>query len=630
MISNETVRLILETAQTEDVVSEFVTLKKRGANLLGLCPFHHEKTPSFTVSPAKNLYKCFGCGKGGDAVSFLREHEQMSFEDALRWLAEKYNIPIEERDQTPEEALAADEAERLHGLMSYVTQFYHEQLNTETGHKIGVAYFRERGLEQRTIDRFELGYAPRGALLASELEKFNYDIGWLQSVGLLNKGGMDFFGDRVLFPIHSLSGKHIALAGRQLRSDHGPKYLNSPESPIYNKSRVLYAMHLAKGEIRKKDKCYLVEGYMDVLTLHQNGITNVVATSGTALTTQHAALLKRFTENVTLLFDGDQAGINAAIKGVEIMLDAGINVRIVMLPDAKDPDSFMREQGHDAFQAFISDHEQDFLLFLAELRLKDVSTDPVKRTEFVHHIIRLLSHVEDPIKQGAYLQELHRLTQIDTLRLDDVLSQAIQQRNNEKKRRSSTTTEEKSPRPHTPGDSEKTEDYPQEKEVLRIIFQGGEQTLAQAANITVHDFILEQLRDIPSFIHPLYDRIYSDLLANQDQPFSIQYYITHPDHEIRELVNLLRNDTIHISDNWSEMWQVHLQTQPPPEENFYKDSLQATLQLKLARLQMMAAENAKVLQSTSDEDTLNHHLAIQKKLIELRHELSVELGRHIM
>lgn len=628
MIPQDTVREILDTARVEEVVADYVNLKRSGSNLLGLCPFHDEKTPSFSVSPSKNIYKCFGCGKSGDAVGFIMEHEQYSFVEALRNLADRYNITIEEREMTPAEVEKMDKAESLQGILKFAAEYYHKALtSSREGRAIGYSYFQERGLLDKTIDEFGLGYAGADESLSAQLRKMGYEDAILREAGLINKRGDDFFRDRVMFPIHNLSGKPIALAGRVLGQGFGPKYLNSPESAIYVKNKVLYGMHLAKSHIRKSDRCYLVEGYTDVISLYQNGFKNVVASSGTSLTPNQVNLIKRFCSNVTILYDGDQAGIKAALRGVELMLQADLNVYIVLFPEGMDPDSYVNEVGHDEFQKYIQENEKDFILFQADLQLKSVRNDPVKKAAFVNSIIKTIASIEDAVKRSAYVQELSLQANMSEEVIVTELNKVIKKRLWNERKKSATP-----PPPETEEQVESsqkqdidTELYPKEREVLRVMLNGGHTVLTQLAEITVRDFILEQLKDVDEFLHPLYDKLYQDIRINSEEEWDVSKYKNHDDEQIKALAIELLSQGIEISENWVNRWDIHLQTQPDPEDNYYNDSLQATLRLKLDRLQLLSRENIKMLESLEDSEEIEKHLLMQEKIIEMKKELSNQL-----
>jgi len=633
VIPKDTVREIMETARVEEVVADFVNLKRSGSSMQGLCPFHDEKTPSFSVSPAKNIFKCFGCGRAGDSVGFVMEHEQFSFVEALRYLANKYNITIEERQLTPVEVEEMNRAESLYAMLSFANNYYQRALHkSHEGQAIGYTYFQKRGLLDKTIQEFELGYAGESENLAEQLKKMGYDDDLLREAGLTNKNGRDFFRNRVIFPIHNLSGKPIGLAGRVLGQGGGPKYLNSPESAIYVKNKVLYGMHLAKSHIRKADKCYLVEGYTDVISLYQNGFKNVVASSGTSLTTKQVSLIKRFSSNATLLYDGDAAGIKAAIRGVELMLQADLNVYIVLFPEGKDPDTYVKELGHDGFAKFIEENEKDFILFQADLQLKEVKSDPIKKAEFVNSMIKTIAFIEDAVKRSAYVQELS----IQANMSEDVI---ITELNKQIKKRLWDDRKRKPKAPKAPEvtdinlpskPDEKQEAYPKERDILRILMHGGHVILPKLADISVRDFILEQLKDVPDFIHPLYNKFYQDILENSEDEWSASMYKNHEDDDLRKLAIDLISTDIEISENWEKKWDIHLQTQPMPEENYYLDSLQATLRVKLERVQLISRENIDMLKTLEDEDEINKHLEIQNKLTEMKMELAEQLRAIIL
>lgn len=409
MIPQETVNLILDTARIEDVIGDFVTLKRRGGSYVACCPFHSEKTPSFYVTPSKGIYKCFGCGKAGSAVGFIMEYEHLSYVEALRYLAKKYGIEIVEEDLTPEVLAARQRNESLMLVSEFAGKFFKEQLNTKEGHSIGYAYFRSRGLEDETIEKYGLGWAPKGHKAFTEAaRKEGYKDEYLFETGLCAQredGSLyDRFSDRVMFPIHSVSGRVIAFGGRTLVTDKSvAKYVNSKESEIYVKSRSLYGIYFAKSEISKQDKVYLVEGYLDVLSMHQIGITNTVASSGTSLTVEQIRLMKRFTDNVTIMYDGDSAGIHAALRGIDMVLKEGMNVKIVLLPDGDDPDSFSRKHTLEEVQQFIASHEQDFIGFKTDLLLGDAGDDPLKKANIINEIADTISVIPDMVKRSVYV-----------------------------------------------------------------------------------------------------------------------------------------------------------------------------------------------------------------------------------
>ena len=425
MIPQDTVAKILDAAQIVDVVGDFVTLRRRGANYVACCPFHNEKTPSFSVSPSKGIYKCFGCGKSGTAVGFIMEHETLSYAEALKYLARKYHIEVVEKEETAEEIAARQRSESLLLVNESAHRFFQSSLDTEEGRTVGRAYFRSRGLEDATIAKYGLGWAPsnRQAFVSQAREK-GYKEEYLVDTGLAvryDDGRMaDRFFDRVVFPIHSVSGRVIAFGARTLRTDKTvAKYVNSPETEIYVKSKSLYGIWFAKNEIARRDRCYLVEGYLDVLSMHQLGITNTVASSGTSLTVEQVRLIKKFTDNVTIMYDGDPAGIHAALRGIGLILKEGMNVKVVLLPDGDDPDSYSRKHTLEEVEAFIAEHEQDFIAFKTDLLLGEAGNDPLRRAELINDIADTIALMPDPVKRTVYAQTSAERFDIDSQILFD-------------------------------------------------------------------------------------------------------------------------------------------------------------------------------------------------------------------
>lgn len=441
MIDQPTIDRILDAANIVDVVSEFVTLRKRGVNYVGLCPFHDDKSPSFYVSPAKNICKCFACGEGGTAVHFIMKHEQIGYFDALRFLAKKYNIEIAERELSDEEKRVRSDRESMFIVNAWAQQYFSQMLHEHVeGKTVGMRYFIERGFREDTIRKFQLGYSldQRDALYQQALRK-GYKKEYLEKTGLViayeNGNVNDRFRGRVIFPVHSLSGKVVAFGGRVLKKDEKTaKYVNSPESPIYHKSNELYGIYFAKQAIVKADRCYLVEGYTDVISMHQSGVENVVASSGTALTHGQIRLIHRFTNNITVLYDGDAAGIKAAIRGIDLLLDEGMNVKVVLLPDGEDPDSFARSHSATEFTEFICQHETDFIRFKTKLLLADAGNDPVKRAALIGDIIRTIAIVPDDITRTIYIRECSAMMEIDE---QVVLNQVNKQRLSKNEQKSS-------------------------------------------------------------------------------------------------------------------------------------------------------------------------------------------------
>ena len=415
MIPQETVDLIKDTAQIVDVISDFVTLKRRGGNFVACCPFHNEKTPSFNVSPTRGIYKCFGCGKSGTAIGFIMEYEHLSYVEALRYLANKYHIEVKEEEETAEQIAARQRNESLLLVSDFAGKFFVDQLSTPEGRSIGYQYFKSRGLEDETIAKYKLGWAPRSKKAFTDAAKAaGYKDEYLLETGLCAEYDSDHslhdrFYDRVIFPIHSVSGRVIAFGGRTLLTDKSvAKYVNSKESEIYVKSRSLYGIYYAKTEMARQDKCYLVEGYLDVLSMHQLGITNVVASSGTSLTVEQIRLIKKFTENVTIMYDGDGAGIKAALRGIDMVLKEGMNVKVVLIPDGDDPDSYARKHTLEEVQAFIAANERDFIGFKTDLLLEEAGGDPLKKANLINDIADTIAGIPDAVKRSVYVDETAR------------------------------------------------------------------------------------------------------------------------------------------------------------------------------------------------------------------------------
>ena len=428
MIPQETVQLILDTARVEDVVGDFVTLKRRGSSLWACCPFHNEKTPSFHVEPSRGIYKCFGCGKSGTAVGFVMEYEKLSYTEALKYLARKYHIEVKEKEESAEDIAARQRNESLLAVSEFAFNFYKDQLSTDEGRAVAVQYFHSRGLEDETIAKYGLGWAPKSKnALTEAAKKEGYKDEYLLETGLCAQwdadGSLhDRFYDRVMFPIHSVSGRVIAFGGRTLFTDKTvAKYVNSKESEIYVKSRSLYGIYFAKSAISRADKCYLVEGYLDVLSMHQLGITNVVASSGTSLTVEQIRLIKRFTENVTIMYDGDAAGIHAALRGIDLILKEGMNVKVVLIPDGDDPDSYARKHTLEEVEAFIAANEQDFIAFKADLLLGEAGNDPLKRANLINDIADTVAGIPDAVKRSVYTDSISSKFRIDA----DILTDRI-------------------------------------------------------------------------------------------------------------------------------------------------------------------------------------------------------------
>ena len=544
MIDKQTVQQIFDAVDIVDVVSDFVTLKRRGANYVGLCPFHNEKTPSFYVSRAKGICKCFSCSKGGSAVNFIMEHEQLSYYEALKYLAKKYHIEVKERERTPEEIAAQSERENMLSVNEVACEIFEKNLiDTEEGRSIGLSYFTERGMSEESIKRFHLGYSiDNKNALYKELIKKGFDKKYIFETGLCTEsqygsGGYDRFKGRVMFPVFNVAGKIIAFGGRTLKNDPA-KYVNSPDSEIYKKNRELYGLFQAKHSISKLDKCFLVEGYMDVISMVQAGIENVVASSGTSLTEGQIRLIHRFTENVTVLYDGDSAGIKAAIRGIDMLLAEGLNIKILLLPDGHDPDSFAKSHSSSEFQRYIEENETDFIKFKTGILLKGVENDPIKRSEAIRDLVHTIAVIPVDITRAVYAKECSRYLDIDENLLTREISKEIvkirekeheaRQKQARQEEREKYTVEEQSVSPTVvpkkSAISSQSGLMRFEKPLIRYIAKYGMNILCENDNpeeqeITVFDYIKNELAaDFISFTTPAYAKIF-EMCTNLDMDF---------------------------------------------------------------------------------------------------------------
>ena len=629
------------------MVGDFVNLRRRGANMIGLCPFHNEKTPSFNVNPARNIYKCFGCGRGGDPVNFLMEHEHLSFPESLRWLANKYGIEIEEVELTPEEKEEQQLADSLYIANQFARDFFQEQLfETDRGKSLGLSYFKKRGFREDIIRKFGLGYAPAtGSAFKNAAELAGHKNDMLERAGL-TKNDRDFFRDRVMFAIHNLSGKVIGFGGRILQANvKAPKYINTPETEVYNKSKVLFGAYFAKQAIRREDECILTEGYTDVISLHQAGIENVVASSGTALTTDQIRLIKRYTPNVKILFDGDMAGIRAALRGVDLLLEQDINVKIVLLPDGEDPDSYLQQVGISVFKDYLENKAEDFIFFKANLLLEEAGNDPVKKTALIKDIVASMALIPDPLKRSMYVKECARLFAVDESLLIAEINKIIAN-NLRKHQQQAAAKGDPGPRfsPDAPPASEMVSppepatavgDEFQERDLARILIAAGNQLFEKEGSLTVAQFVIDNIEDvIDNFDSELYQRVVKEcsVLLERGEGPSTEYFLEHETAEIRQLAIDLVSQPYHFSENWFKKWDVVL-NQKDPEENFIEDSNLALKRFRLRKLGRLCQENierVKEFTQNGDTDELMLHLKLQQRLQEIRNDLAKELGTVVL
>ncbi len=639
MIDPKTIQLILDAARIEDVVGEVVNLRRRGANLTGLCPFHNEKTPSFSVSPTKGIFKCFGCGKGGDSVHFVMETEGCSYPEALRTLARKYNVEIEEVVYTKE---VQDEKLRIDALYlvnEFAKNYYTQQLTeTDYGKSVGLAYFRQRGLTPFTIERFGLGFAPPSQNVQTQDDFTRYSIakGYsleiLKQAGVTRAEGRDFFRNRVLFPIHNVSGRVVGFGGRVMDAKLQPKYLNTSETEIYSKSKLLYGIFQAKKSIRQLDECILTEGYLDVISLSQAGIENVVASSGTSLTTEQIQLIKRHTNNIKILYDGDAAGIKAALRGLDMVLEQGLNVRVVLFPQGEDPDSYVQKIGTDQFKTFISQEAKDFILFKTSILLKEANNDPIQKIKVLKDIVESISKIPEPIARSVYIRECSGLLQMSEQILTEEVNK-IKQRQVTAAAANARNTPNNTPSnaPSNPSNSQNSspqnnnsnyydepdfydddtvtnntqaeetpqtlEEY-QERAVAKILVQYGNRILA--SNMPLAHFVLLNIEELMSEFDNLdYKTIFQEclLLANKGELPTAQHFIHHEKKNIRELgVSLLSIDEQFLySENWVKMHEKPLFTQEMPEDNYEKEAINSINHFKWRKMQRVLEKNRREL-----------------------------------
>ncbi len=580
MIDQATIDRITDAAQIQDVVSDYVTLKKRGVNLLGLCPFHGEKTPSFIVSPGKGIFKCFGCGKGGNAVHFIMGHEQISYYEALKFLAKKYNIEVKERELSPEEMTVRNDRESMFLVNEFAQKHFSHTLHHHIdGKAIGLSYFRERGFRDDIVQKFQLGYSldVRDAFTQSAL-KAGYNKEFLVKTGLTFEGENNYVADRfrgrVMFPVHSLSGKVVAFGGRILKKDDKTaKYVNSPESEIYHKSNELYGIYFAKQAIVKQDRCYLVEGYTDVISMHQSGIENVVSSSGTSLTPGQIRLIHRFTENVTVIYDGDAAGIKASIRGIDLLLEEGLNIKVLLLPDGDDPDSFARKHNASDFIEYVNKKSSDFIRFKTNLLLADAGNDPVKRAGLVLDIVSSIAIIPNNIIRGEYVKECSTLLNVDEAMLYhqiNTLKNTEQEKNNNRRQNGAP------PIPNfedmddggegqmaTPSRFEN-----EERNILQVLIKYGDRLFFYSDTenqhpITVGDYIMEELeRDQLLFENRLHAKILEEYKNNfqKDSFVSERFFLHHPIGEISLLTADLISEKYTLSRIHSKVKKVEEDT----------------------------------------------------------------------
>ncbi len=675
MIPADTVQAIRDAARIEEVVGDYVRLRRRGTNLFGLCPFHDEKTPSFSVAPAKGIYKCFGCGAAGDSVRFLMELEHFTYPEALRNLAKRYGIEIQEKEPDPEEKAAYDHRESLFAINEFAAKWFHSQLwESEEGKIAGLSYLRERGFTDELIREFRLGYAPKDwHSFAEAATKEGYKVDYLKELGLLTKNDKptDMFRERVMFPILSASGRTLAFGGRFLvKKERSPKYINSPESLIYSKREVLYGLFQAKQAMIKEDRCYLVEGYTDVLALHQSGVKNVVASSGTSLTTGQIRLIRRFTPQVTLLYDGDPAGIKASFRGIDMLLEEGMQVRVVLFPEGEDPDSFAKNKSSEELKAFLSENEQGFIAFKTQLLVQDAGKDPLKKAEVLKELVQSIALVPDKLTrtllitdcasrmgmdEGSLMSELNGM-----LRRRFKKKQEAQEKEAQKAEASPQAPFPPSPmqevddsKPQAPEEPSGTSDqlslrHRQERELLRLmLLYGNEKVLAHEAGeggeepnpelISVTTFILDEIHaDDLGFSHPTFLRALEEIEAleqEQREADITPLFLRHSHAEIRGIAIDLVSDRHNLSENWEKRYNIATEKE---EDVLRRNVLQSIFRFKLEVVRGLAEKARNELKELSgsgaefnDQEVMQRLREIQN-YVDLTQHFSRELNRVVL
>ncbi len=665
MIDRVTIERIQDAAQIVDVVSDFITLRKRGANYVGLCPFHDDHSPSFYVSPAKNICKCFACGEGGAPVHFIMKHEQLSYYEALKYLAKKYHIEVEEKELTDEEKQEQSIRESLFILNEYARDFFVKTLHEHPeGKAVGMSYFRERGFRDDIINKFQLGYSlEQRDAFSTEALRAGHQREYLLKTGLAVGGEntpslTDRFRGRVIFPIHTLSGKVVAFGGRILKkAENTGKYINSPESEIYSKSNELYGIYFAKNAIVKQDRCYLVEGYTDVISMHQAGIENVVASSGTALTQGQIRLIRRFSKNITVLYDGDTAGINAALRGIDLLLEEGMNVKVVLLPDGEDPDSFAHKQNAESFTRYIDEHEVDFIRFKTQLMLEEAADDPIKRAGLIANLVQSIAVIPNTITRSVYIHDCANLLGVDEKMLVREVNK-IRLKNFEKQKKSSSDKKEDLPVENDDMFRSIFSEDPYEKyerQIIRYIIRYGMNpiyrrfekekrregkkavevdVLVEEGPSVIHFVEYDLERDHIEFTHPLYRQVFEEAVEKSGEADFVpdKYFLYHPNPKISELASEVMTDKYHLSKIHAKLLGESMNDKDSCliEENSLETLVpRATTELKNAYV-LQKIEKVKKAMQTADSNQMITLLQELQQLQNIKKELAKILGERIV
>ena len=642
MIDQQTIDKIFETADIVEVISDYVQLKKSGSNYKGLSPFTNEKTPSFMVSPSKGIFKDFSSGKGGNVVGFLMEHEKLSYPEALKYLAEKYKIEIVDKEKSSEDIRLENERESLIVVTAYAQKYFSETMEkTDEGRAIGLKYLKERGVREDIIEKFQLGYCPAGRdVFTKAAENAGYKTGYLIKTGLTidhNGSHFDRFSGRVMFPIHSISGTIVGFGGRTLRQDKEvAKYLNSPESEIYHKSRVLYGLYFAKKSVVNSDRCYLVEGYTDVLSMHQAGIENVVASSGTALTVEQIRLIKRFTSNITIIYDGDEAGIKASFRGIDLVLEEGMNVRVLLLPDGEDPDSFSKSRSASEFREYITANEKDFITFKTGLLLKDAESDPVKRANLITDIVRSISMIPEAIHRSVYIRECSTILNVGEKILYSEVEK-IKTRELEKKwktyRAPQPASRDLPSQPQVPQLTLEVYSENEEREIIYFLLKFGKKILRlkeeDHSEISVAEYIIREIQDENlEFKNLIYRKIFEMVsnLIESGQELEEKYFVYNEDPKIHEFAVDIYTSRYELSKVWFRKEKAI----EMPGDNLGQEVPKSLLAYKNRIIHNAGAEIMKLLkeaQERNDVERIRELMTMRKNLKMIEMKISHELGR---
>lgn len=645
MITKDTIQTIIESSRIEEVVGDFVRLQRRGHNFQGLCPFHNEKTPSFVVSPAKGIYKCFGCGKAGNSVNFIMEHENLSYPDALRWLAKKYNIEIKEENLSKEALEVQSERESLFAVNSFAQKTFSEILfNTDEGKSVGLSYFKKRGLSNDIIEKFNLGYC------LEEWDGFTkravvsgYQLEYLEKTGLTttsNGKHFDKFRGRIIFPIHNISGRVIGFGGRILSNDKKTaKYLNSPESEIYHKSSSLYGIYLAKNSITNKDNCYLVEGYFDVISMYNAGIQNVVASSGTSLTTEQIRMIRRYTKNITILYDGDSAGIKASFRGIDMILKEGLNVSALLFPDGEDPDSFVQKNRSEHVEEYLKTNTKDFITFKTEILIDEVKDDPFKKAELIKDIVASIALIPDPISRSMFIQKCSSTLNVEESLVANELNKQVRSNNADESQHKAEIRESdvniKSEEIKEVS-IELDHDEAKEKEIVRLLLNYGNLNIEMEVDdnkkreIPLSHFVIGSIEDDElEFKNKLYNDIYNTYKEHITNGKTIDYgyFTNNQDNKIATLAIDLIADEYTLSPKWEEKHKIFTKKE---EDDLTHTINNAIILFKLSKIEEICqtlTEELKNAQSDEDSLIILHKL---NQMAEIRKQPAEHLGRVIL